>query len=250
VSIPERDPRGDPDREPGGGTGAARRDPAGPPIVEWFRLDASQRIVRSLALGAGIMLLGSIVSAGALLVSRGALPHPVIGRRRDVSMRDPAIDPHTGRPLGLASGPASVPLSGQSREAHSAPRSPVLELTTGLFAFACLLGGGLTAILGLRRVLSEESYLALRHDGALFVHGDEERFVAWDDVEDVRWDASSDALLFVAHDGETVPLQARFADIANEEIARRARGVRRRAVFGLLRAARPSAAPPSPEEDG
>jgi hypothetical protein len=238
VSVPERDPEAPPERAPHAGDDATRRDPPGPPIVEWFRLDASGRIVRSLALGAGIMLLGSLVSAGALLASRGALPHPMIGSRRDVLVGDPAIDPHTGRAAGEARGPDVV------------PRSPILELTTGLFAFACLLGGGLTAILGLRRVLSEESYLALRHDGALFVHGEEERFVAWEDVEDVRWDAGTDALLFVSHDGEAVPLHARFADIANEEVARRARAVRRRAVFGLLRGRRSPSTPPVPEEDG
>jgi hypothetical protein len=214
-----------------------RRAPAGAPIVEWFRLDASRRIVRSLALGAGIMLLGSIVSAAGLLMSRGSLPHPVLAARRDALASDPAIDPRTGSARDAAAGARA-----------SAGPSPVLELTTGLLALACLVGGGLTAILGLRRVLAEESYLALRHDGALFVHGDEERFVAWDDVEDVRWDASTDALLFVSHDGEAVPLVARFADVANEEIARRARAVRRRAVFGLLAAPRPE--PTSSFEDG
>lgn len=242
MSVPERDPQEPSRTEVRARDEVPGRDPVGPPIVEWFRLDASGRIVRSLALGAAIMLLGSFVSAGALLVSRGALPHPLLERRPGLRMADPAIDPHTGRAPGEA--------NGSEVTARPSRGSPVLELTTGLFAFVCLVGGGLTAILGLRRVLSEESYLALRHDGALFVHGDEERFVAWEDVEDVRWDAGTDALLFVSHDGEAVPLHARFADIANEEVARRARAVRRRAVFGLFR--RAAGRPPveAPEEDG
>lgn len=215
------------------------RAPEGAPIVEWFRLDASRRIVRSLALGASIMLLGSIVSAAGLVMSRGSLPHPVVAARRDSLARDPAIDPHTG-----------ATISGPGAASRPAGASPLLELTTGLVALGCLVGGGLTAILGLRRVLAEESYLALRHDGALFVHGDEERFVAWEDVEDVRWDASTDALLFVSHDGEAVPLVARFADVANEEIAKRARAVRRRAVFGLLPRRAPRPEPDGRFEDG
>jgi len=177
-----------------------------PSIVEWYRIDASRRIVGTLAIGAGIMLLGSLVSAMGLLVSRGNLPHPLVASRR---------------------GPVAY--------VEAAPgQSPVLEIATGLVALGCLLGGGVTAIIGLRRALEEESYLALRRDGALFVTGDTERFVAWDDVEDVRWDAPTDALLFVSHDGEAVPLVARFSDVGNEELAKRARAVRRRAVHGLL----------------
>lgn len=184
--------------------------PKDPPIVEWYRLDASRSILKTLMLGASIMLLGSLVSAWGLFSSRGSIPHPLLG--------------HRGAVLAAEAAPE---------------RSPVLEITTGLVALGCLVGGGFTAILGLKRALSEECYLALRHDGALFVSGETERFVAWDDLEDVAWDARTDALLFVGHDGEAVPLVARFADVTNEELAKRVRAVRRRAVHGLLAVARP-----------
>jgi len=178
-----------------------------PPIVEWYRLDASRRIFTTLMLGASIMLLGSIVSAAGLFGSRGSIPHPMLlGHRRAMIIEEPVGE-----------------------------RSPMLELTTGLVALGCLLGGGVTAIVGLKRALAEESYLALRHDGALFVHGETERFVAWDDLEDVRWDSASNALLFIGHDGVPVPLVARFSDVTNEDLAQRVRAVRRRAVHGLLR---------------
>ncbi|MFO0709643.1 MAG: hypothetical protein U0353_07370 [Sandaracinus sp.] len=190
--------------------------PKDSPIVEWYRLDASRRILGTLVLGSSIMLLGSIVSAMGLVRSRGSLPHPFLGHRGAVLAAEAATE-----------------------------RSPMLELTTGLVALGCLLGGGATAIIGLKRALSEESYLALRHDGALFVHGDTERFVAWDDLEDVRWDARSDALLFVGHDGVPVPLEARFADVTNQELARRVLAVRRRAVHGLLRTSRPTESSPA-----
>lgn len=176
------------------------------PIVEWYRLDASRRIVLTLALGASIMLLGACVSAVGLVQSRGALPHPAL--------------------MGHRAALVGAELEGQ--------HDTVLEISTGLFALGCLLTGAFTAILGLRRALLEESYLALRHDGALFVQGEIERFVAWDDLEDVRWDAPTNALLFVGHDGEAVPLVARFNDVTNEELAKRVRALRRRAVHGLL----------------
>jgi hypothetical protein len=174
--------------------------PKDPPIVEWYRLDASRSILRTLMLGASIMLLGSIVSAWGLFSSRGSIPHPLLGHRGAVLAAEAAQE-----------------------------RSPLLEVTTGLLALGCLVGGGFTAILGLKR--------------ALFVSGETERFVAWDDLEDVSWDARTDALLFVGHDGEAVPLVARFADVTNEELARRVRAVRRRAVHGLL----PSRSKESPE---
>ncbi len=194
----------EPDEDPSEARPASRRQ-GEPPIVEWYRLDASRAILRTLVLGASIMLLGSLVSAWGLLSSRGSIPHPFLGHRGAVMAAEAATE-----------------------------RSPLLEISTGLVALGCLLGGGFTAIVGLKRALSEECYLALRHDGALFVSGDTERFVAWDDLEDVTWDARSDALLFVGHDGESVPLVARFADVTNEELAKRARAVRRRAVHGLL----------------
>jgi hypothetical protein len=180
----------EPDEDPSEARPASRRQ-GEPPIVEWYRLDASRAILRTLVLGASIMLLGSLVSAWGLLSSRGSIPHPFLGHRGAVMAAEAATE-----------------------------RSPLLEISTGL--------------VGLKRALSEECYLALRHDGALFVSGDTERFVAWDDLEDVTWDARSDALLFVGHDGESVPLVARFADVTNEELAKRARAVRRRAVHGLL----------------
>ncbi len=207
------------DDGPSDGAPPPKTRPKDPPIVEWYRLDASRRIFVTLTLGASIMLVGSIVSAAGLFGSRGSLPHPIsMGHRRAMIGEEPIGD-----------------------------SNPTLELATGLIALACLLGGGATAIVGLKRALSEESYLALRHDGALFVKDETERFVAWDDLEDVRWDAPTNALLFIGHDGVAVPLVARFADVTNEDLAQRVRSVRRRAVHGLLRVP-PAPTAPEPAE--
>lgn len=178
-------------------------------LIEWHRLDASKRIIRSLAIGAAIMTLGAC--AAGLAIQAGWVERPVgRGERARVHARE-------------------------LRETSDARSSRALrELSVSLGVLACLVGGGLTALIGLMRVLGEERYLALREDGALLVLDDTERFVAWDDLEAVRWDEARDAVLLIPYGGDAVPVIERFADIANSELAKRAENIRRRAQFGLF----------------
>jgi len=162
----------------------ARVDPEDPmeiplaPIVDWYRIDATRRILLFLAIGAASISVGMIAVAGL-----------VVGR-------------------GLES------------------------LGWGLLGIAIVLGGGAVTVLGTMRILWEESYLALRVDGALFVRGEQRRYARWEDVEDVRHDAERDALVIV-RDGHEWVLADRFAGVSHEEIAKRARAIRRRAIHGM-----------------
>lgn len=106
------------------------------------------------------------------------------------------------------------------------------SLAWGLGGIAIVLGGGAITVLGTMRVLWEESYLALRVDGALFVRGEQRRYVRWDDVEDVRHDPARGALVIV-RDGHEWVLSDRFAGTSHEDIAKRARAIRRRAIHGM-----------------
>jgi len=184
-------------------------------LIEWHRLDASKRIIRSLAIGATIMTLGAC--AAGFAIHSGWVEHPIgRGERARVHVRE-------------------------LRESTDARSSRALrELSVSLAVLACLVAGGLTALIGLMKVLGEERYLALRQDGALLVLDDTERFVSWDDLEAVRWDETRDAVLLVPYGGDAVPVIERFADIANSELAKRAENIRRRAQFGLFGSAGPS----------
>lgn len=187
-----------------------RTDPEDPlaipaaPIVEWFRVDATRRIAKYLAIGASGMLAGSVAVARLVMT---APTHVVLYGSRSPT-RYPVIWPAT-------------------------PVDPE-TLAWTLIGFALVVGCGLFAVLGLRRVLSEESYLALRVDGVLFQSGERRRFARWDDVEDVTHDPERDALVLALR-GEETPwaLDARFAGASNAEIAKKALTVRRRALFGM-----------------
>lgn len=175
------------------------------PIVEWYRLDASRRIVGYLGVGSGSMLLGALTIT-RLLVATSGLRVPVGRSAAALSGMEP---PFQGvDPMALALG------------------------ATGFFAVVV---GGAFALWGLQRVLAEESYLALRVDGALFVRGTTRRLLRWEDAEDVRFDNALGALVFVPNEGPEWPLVERFAGIELAELARRAAFVRRRALFGLYR---------------
>jgi hypothetical protein len=174
------------------------------PIAFWFRINESRRIAKFLSVGASGMVLG------ALLIAR------LVTRAASISV----LTSHS---------PTRVPMTWP-------PPAPDPETwVPALLGFTFLVGGGLFAILGLRRVLEEERYLALRVDGLLFVDGSTRRFVSWDDVADVRYEAPGNAIVFVRESASDWVLDCRFAGASNSEIVKKALEVRRRSLLGMYR---------------
>jgi hypothetical protein len=183
------------------------------PIVEHFRLDASKKLGRALGIGALAVTIGSILVASSIFVGR--------------------MDFEQAYAVPVSASPIT---RGRAVTSEGAPIDDApswLEITLGLFGIACIVGGGAGAMFSLRRVLMEESYLALRTDGALYQTDAERSFVAWDDVEEVRWDGA--AVQFVRHDGSAWARNERYAGIDGARLAKRAADVRRRALFGLIK---------------
>jgi hypothetical protein len=194
----------------------ARIDPEDPlgvpaaPIIEWFRIDETRRIGRYLAVGAAGMATASLALARLVLTA------PLMAH---VGSRSPTRYP-------IMAGDGLLP----------AAAVPISTVALALLGFGALVGCGLFAILGLKKVLSEESYLALRVDGVLFVRADgTRRFARWEEIEDVRHEAAGDAVVLAMHEGEPWALAWRFAGAGNAEIARKAAAVRRRALFGMYK---------------
>lgn len=178
------------------------------PIVEHFRLDASRKLGRALGVGAGLVTIGAIAMASSIYVGRS----------------DPSRSYTVPR------------LRGEAVTADGAPIDDgpsALEVAIGMFGIACIVAGGATAIVGLKPVLAEESYLALTTDGALYRSGEQRSFVPWADIEEVRWDGA--AVQFVRHDGSAWERTERFAGIDGAALAKRASEVRRKALFGLIK---------------
>lgn len=97
---------------------------------------------------------------------------------------------------------------------------------------ATVLSGGVVCILGLRRVLAEERYLALRTDGLYLRDGTEREVIPWDDVREVGHEG--EALVVERQDGRRWVRAERFAGVTAKELAARVRDTRGKALFGLL----------------
>lgn len=184
-------------------------------IVEHYRVDPSRRLLRALGIGSLIMALGSFSVAGALLA--------------------PRLD--TERPVYARAAPADAMFRAGRVTADGTPIREVplwVELGLGLLGLGSIVAGGGIAIVGLNRTLRDESFLALRTDGAYFRAGRERSLIRWEDVEAVRWDEARREVVFESHDGERWCRGERFAGIDGPTLATRAGDIRRKALFGLL----------------
>lgn len=182
------------------------------PIVEHFRLDASRKLGRALGVGALLVTIGSIAMASAIYTGRRDPHRPI---------------PSTSTSPIMRSGPVTI--DGDPIDAGPS----ALEVVLGVFGICCIFSGGVSAMWGLRRVMEEESYLALRTDGAFYQAAGERSFVPWEEIEEVRWDGA--AVQFVRHDGSAWARAERYAGIDGAALAKRAAEIRRKALFGLIK---------------
>ncbi len=118
-------------------------------------------------------------------------------------------------------------------ELHRGTRTFVWLLPAGVLTVA---SGPLSAILGLRRLLAEESYVAVRRDGIVLARAASEALVVeWDHVAKVAFDERAGfAVIERTGAAEAVVIDMRLGEIDGKELAKRLEAYRRRAHFGLL----------------
>jgi hypothetical protein len=121
-------------------------------------------------------------------------------------------------------------VAGSVRTAYT-PDHVRLALTA--IGFTCIVGAGLRAILGLRRILEDDAYIALRTDTLVFHDAGRDTTFAWDAIEDVA--AAPDGVTLVLRDAPATTLRRSFAGVTSTELAKRIAHVRRRVLFGLER---------------
>lgn len=108
-----------------------------------------------------------------------------------------------------------------------------LRAIVGAIGAAANVGGPLYAIFGLRRILMEDAYIAMRTDGVAIRDDAGERVIAWDAIESASVKDNQLALMLRNH--ETTIVAQRFSGISPEQLARRVEHLRRREAMGLRR---------------
>jgi hypothetical protein len=113
----------------------------------------------------------------------------------------------------------------------------VLRVLPGVVGVLTTVAGPLCAIVGLRRALFHDVYLALHTDGVVWNDVAERWFVYWDDLARVRYDAGEGVVLLErrGHDGAaSLRVREKMYGCSREELARVLDEARRKAGFGLL----------------
>ncbi len=106
-----------------------------------------------------------------------------------------------------------------------------LLTTIGILSTAA---GPTIVILRLRRVLTDESYVALRTDGVALHKGTVETLVRWEELTEVHFDEARKAVVLERGDQGEVLVTERFAGIDHAALAKRIDDLRRKASFNLL----------------
>jgi hypothetical protein len=174
-----------------------------PRMIDWYRVDTTERIKQVLGVAASLVLLGSLLGAICVGLLRSSS-----GPARYAMFRTPVLE--------------------------AAPAENVdLVLGLGVVALMLVVGGGGTAILGLMRELSQERWLALRTDGLVIADAGREKRAPWGKIDDVRVEGTTIVVSLAS--GDTWSIRDRFAGTTRKELGQRIAHVRRRALHGLLR---------------
>jgi hypothetical protein len=113
-------------------------------------------------------------------------------------------------------------------------QSLAVRQAAAAFGFLSTVAGALTAVIGMARVLSTDSYLAVSAEGIILHLEEGETFLAWDSLERIRFDAAREAMVFALRDGGEVLSRTAFAGAEKKSLAARLDTLRRRAGFDML----------------
>jgi hypothetical protein len=93
------------------------------------------------------------------------------------------------------------------------------------------LSGGVTAIMGLKREMMDERWLALRSDGLVYADGGKTRRMPWRFIVDVR--VEGPLLIVVLESGKRIEIKERFAGTTRTSLRDQIAQQARRAQLGF-----------------
>ena len=113
--------------------------------------------------------------------------------------------------------------------------APELRDVIGALGSLLIVSGPIRAFAGLKTVLNDDRYLALRSDGLLLQEHHTQRMVPWDDIMTASWSDAEESLKIELRKGELETVPGHFVDISGHELAGRIIAIRRKALMNLLR---------------
>lgn len=109
-----------------------------------------------------------------------------------------------------------------------------LSMAAAVLGAVCVVMGPLHTILGFQRILSRDTYLAMRTDGVLLHDGGQDVLVRWDDLVEARHVEDGEAVDLHRRDAAPVRITQDFCGQGGKELARRVNALRRKAQWNLL----------------
>ena len=185
-------------------------------VVGWYRRDRTRKLLLTLLPAMLSMALGSLV------VGYGVTNRPYAEER---AARRGTVTYETVAELQEAT-PGEV--KGVSL--------PDLSLQGILFlvGFALVAAGPIMVIAGLRSALGAEDYLLLRTDALFYYLNGSVTEISWDDIERISYAEKRDALNIELKDGNSVLIEERFANLANQALAKDLETARRKIIWNIL----------------
>jgi hypothetical protein len=115
-----------------------------------------------------------------------------------------------------------------------ASQSQRVRFDAAIAGFVLVAGGAIFTMIGMQRILRDETYVALRTDGIALRVAGQETLVGWDELAEARWDAARGEIVLERTDGSLLAVAHRFARATGPELCARIAQTKRRAAMNML----------------
>jgi hypothetical protein len=115
-----------------------------------------------------------------------------------------------------------------------ASQSQQVRFDAAVAGFVLVASGAIFTMIGMQRILRDDTYLALRTDGVVIRIEGRETLVPWDELSEARWDSARVELVLERSDGTALSIAQRFARATGPELCARIAQTKRRVAMNML----------------